>query len=217
MKDKILNYSLVVLSLCALALTTMALRREFFPPKQPSQQITRDSRWREFADGGISNGASGAPVTMVIFSDFQCPFCRQLSPEVRQIKAKYGDAVRVLFHHYPLEQLHPYAREAALASECANAKGKFTEMESTLFLNQAKIGQVSWGWFAGQAGLSDTAWISTCVTAKRFAGRVSRDVALGNSVPVEGTPTIFVNDLRLPGVPNYEALDSLVAQQVRSR
>ena len=211
MREKLLNGALVILSLSAIVVTGIVVRREFFPAATRAAEIAQDPRWRAFARGGISLGEDSAPATIVVFSDFQCPFCRQLSPTIAQLQEKYSDRLRVVFHHFPLEAIHPYAREAALAAECAHERGRFSEMEAALFQNQSKLGTAGWGWFAMQAGIPDSASVNRCVAEARFADRIDADIKMGLTVPIEGTPTVFVNSLRLPGTPTYAIIDSILA------
>lgn len=204
----------MILSLSAITVTGVVIRREFFPTAAVGAKVTDDRRWRTFARGGISLGADSAPATIVVFSDFQCPFCKQLSPAIAQLQEKYSERLRVVFHHFPLEAIHPYAREAALAAECAHEQGRFSEMEAALFQNQSKLGTAGWGWFAMQAGIADSTSVNKCVAEARFAGRLDAEIKLGMTVPVEGTPTVFVNSIRLPGTPSFALLDSIVAVQL---
>ncbi len=215
MRDRILNCALIVLAGTSIVTTTLLVRRELHTVKVPPHEAMTDPRWRQYAAGGIAQGKLEAPITLTVFSDFQCPFCKQLASSVVRLQTKYRDQLRVVYHHFPLSEIHPYAREAALAAECANAKGKFMEMSGALFHNQSKFGLETWSWFARQAGVVDAPWVNRCVADSTFIARLNADIELGNSVPVEGTPTVFLDSLKLSGTPSYEALDRLVSGELK--
>jgi protein-disulfide isomerase len=214
MKERLLNVAIGVLTLTSLTLTGLLIRRELLPKQQSELHFVTDKNWRMYSRDGVSSGETSSPVTLIIFSDYQCPFCKALDPAVSALKRKYHGSLHVVFHHFPLSGIHPYARGAALAAECANSRGKFAELDSVLFLHQEKLGSVSWGWFGMQAGISDTAWLNRCVADSGFVKRVDSDKQLGDLVPVAGTPTIFINELRVDGNLGFAALDSLIAEKL---
>lgn len=215
MQERLLNTALIVLTLSSITIVGLAVHREFAPA--PSAAILAPEShkdWRTFATGGISEGSSVAPVTLTVFSDYQCPYCRSFAGTLAEFKKKHKVSLRVVYHNFPLEGIHPFAHEAALAAECANAEGKFWSMNNVLFNNQDKIGSSTWGWFGAQAGIADTIRLNECVKNEELATRVSADVQLGKRVPVTGTPTVFVNEWKLPGTPNLAALDSIYAAEL---
>ena len=136
-------------------------------------------------------GPGDAWVTVVEFSDFECPFCRGEQPILTDIEAIYGADLRVVFKHFPLTSLHPHAQAAAIAAECAGEQGKFWEMHDLLFTTAlddatllADAQQVP--------GLDVTDW-QACIAAPETANRVAADVALGTSIGIDATPTFVVN------------------------
>jgi protein-disulfide isomerase len=153
-------------------------------------------------------GEENAPVTVIEFSDFQCPFCKALYDDtLSQIKSEYVDTgkVRFAYRHYPLTSIHPNAQKAAEASECANEQGNFWGYHDSLFENQsewenlsADDAQEKFVEFANELGLNG-AQLGECVSSGKFEKAVQDDVAAGNEVSVNGTPATFVNGMLISG------------------
>jgi protein-disulfide isomerase len=144
---------------------------------------------------GASFGAKNAKVTVVEFSDFECPYCTRAADAVTEIKKKYGDKVRVVFRHFPLS-FHKNAHLASQASLFANSKGKFWEFHDLLFKNQKAMGRDSLVTYAKQLGLNVNAF-NKALTGGTYKAAVDADIELGKSVAVQGTPTMFVNGARV--------------------
>ncbi|HEU4382127.1 MAG TPA: DsbA family protein [Anaeromyxobacteraceae bacterium] len=148
-------------------------------------------------------GPSDAWVTIVEFSDFQCPYCGSAAPVLNQVLALYPADARLVYKHFPLRQ-HANARPAANAAECARAQDPapgvhFWAMHDLLFANQAALDAASLAGYAGQiAGLDATAW-QVCFDARQFDSRVQADLDLGASMGVGGTPTFAINGRPLVG------------------
>jgi len=157
---------------------------------------------------GPAFGPENAKVTVVEFSDFQCPYCSRAASAVDEIKKKYGDRVRFVFRQFPLP-MHENARGAAEAALAANAQGKFWEFHDMMFQNQGKLTRESLEEFAKQAGLNVPEF-KKALDSKTFAADVDADVKLGESVAVNGTPTMFINGARVQNPTSFEA----IAQQI---
>jgi len=146
-------------------------------------------------------GNSNAPVTMVEFSDFQCPFCGQFySQTLPQVAQNYINSgkVKLVYKNMPLDNLHPNARAAALAAECANEQGKFWEYHNKLFGGQASwasLGRAdaskTFKQYAADLGL-DTNNFNSCLDSAKYSDKVNKDYQDGTSYGVEGTPTFFI-------------------------
>ncbi len=153
--------------------------------------------------GSPQRGPADAWVTIVEFSDFQCPYCGMVEPTLRQLLALYPADARLVYKHFPLPQ-HAYARSAANAAECARAQGTgpdgyFWEMHDLLFAHQGALDPTSLAGYAGQiAGLDATTW-QTCFDGRQLDARVQADLDLGLSVGVNATPTFAVNGRPLVG------------------
>jgi protein-disulfide isomerase len=158
---------------------------------------------------GPSIGPEDAPITIIEFSDFECPFCGRASPTVKQVLAEYEGKVRLVYRHFPLESIHPNARGAAGASACANEQGKFWEYHDVLFANSRQLSPEKFEVFATQAGLDATAF-NACVADGRFDADVDRDLADARSVGVSGTPSFFINGRMLGGAQPFDAFKRII-------
>jgi protein-disulfide isomerase len=143
-------------------------------------------------------GPAHAPVTLLEYGDFECPFCGQAFWELKRLEQAVGDRVRVVFRHFPLAQAHPHATLAAEAAEAAGAQGKFWEMHDTLFTNQRALERSDLLEYADELGL-DRPRFTRALQEHRFLPKVRRDFMEGVRSGVNGTPTIFINGERWNG------------------
>jgi protein-disulfide isomerase len=149
-------------------------------------------------------GNKGAPVTIVLFSDFQCPYCSKVEPTLKQVLATYGDKVRIAWKHQPLP-FHPNALPAAEAAEAAREQGKFWEMHDALFENQQALSPETYERLAKKIGLNVAAFKAS-VAGGRNKGRISDDQQLASRVGANGTPTMFVNGEKVEGAVPFEMI-----------
>ena len=169
----------------------------------------------EVAATGPSQGPASAPVTIVEFSDFQCPFCARLIPALEQLKAKYGDKVRLVFRQYPLN-FHQFAQKAAEASLCANDQGKFWELHDAMFDNQEALAIEQLKAKAVELGLNAEAF-NACLDTGKHAQVVATDLTEGSAAGVSGTPAMFVNGRFLSGAVPLEQIAELVDDELRRK
>jgi len=159
-------------------------------------------------------GGADAKVTIIEFSDFQCPVCIRAYAEVKKVEAAYGDNIKLVFKHFPLYEIHPYAQKAAEASECAADQGKFFEYHDVLFtartLDVASLKQ-----YAALLGL-DTTQFNDCLDGGLKAAQIEKERNEALSLGVEGTPTFYINNRRYVGYLTFEqmkqAIDSELAK-----
>lgn len=145
-----------------------------------------------------SRGKLTAPVTVVMFSDFQCSACAATHPVLQEAMANYGDKIRFVVRDFPLAQIHENAYNAALAANAAHAQGKFFEYAEILYQNQAKLDQASLVAYAAQIGLNVKQFEADLKSGK-FAPEVEKDIADGKLLGISGTPTVFVNGIKVRG------------------
>lgn len=137
-------------------------------------------------------GPADAPITIVEFSDYQCPFCARSEPLVHQALSAYPTQAKLVFKHLPLVSIHPQAMPAALAAVAAQRQGKFWEMHEKLFANQRELGPEQLKQYAREIGL-DMARFEADLQSDEVKAVVQDDMQLAQRVGVRGTPTIFVN------------------------
>ena len=150
-------------------------------------------------------GADDAKVTIVEFGDFACPFSREAYPSLRTIAAEYASSVRYEWRDFPLTTIHPRAHAAAIAASCAGAQKKFWQMHDKLFLNQHALDAQDLANYAAEIGL-DTTVFAQCVVSGGDSARLSEDLAAGVAAGVRGTPTFFINGVRVEGAIPYAIL-----------
>jgi protein-disulfide isomerase len=166
----------------------------------------------EVAAVGPAKGPESAPVTLVEFSDFQCPFCARVIPTLDQVTAKYGDQVRLVFRQFPLD-IHPQAPKAAEASLCANDQGKFWQMHDAMFQDQKKLAVADLKATAGGLGVDQTAF-DQCLDSGKYAAQVQEDLKAGMLAGVSGTPAVFVNGKMLSGAQPLEAFVTAIDEEL---
>jgi Na+/H+ antiporter NhaA len=162
-------------------------------------------------------GPDDAPVTLVEYGDFECPYCGQAEGVIRELLAAHGDDIRYVWRHLPLNDVHPRAQMAAEASEAAAAQGKFWEIYDTLLAHQDELGPRDLSRHAERIGL-DMERFREALRRRDYAQRVSEDVASADESGVSGTPTFFINGRRHYGVYDIDTLSEAVgAAKVRAR
>ncbi len=159
-------------------------------------------------DGDPVLGDANAPVTVLEFSDFQCPFCKKANDEaLKQVKENYVKTgkVKLVFRDFPLE-IHPEAETAALAAECAHEQGKFWEYHDVLFENQASLSDANYKKWAEELGF-DTEQFNKCYKGLKYLDEVRKDMNDGQSYGVSGTPAFFVNGKLVTGAQPYTVFE----------
>jgi protein-disulfide isomerase len=154
-------------------------------------------------------GPDDAPVTLLEYGDFECPYCGQAEAVIRELLASHGDEVRYVWRHLPLNDVHPTAQLASEAAEAAAAQGRFWEMHDLLLEHPGELGQSDLEAYAGQLGL-DVERMTDELRRREYASRVSEDVASADESGVSGTPTFFVNGRRHYGAYDIATLTETV-------
>jgi protein-disulfide isomerase len=153
-------------------------------------------------------GPKNAPITIVEFSDYECPYCGRAEDTLRQLAVKYPTEVRLAYRDFPLN-FHPRARPSAEASRCALAQGKFWEYHDTLFAHQDQLQNEDLLSFAAQLGM-DTGRFKECLAQGTFAADVQQDVDEGETLGIAGTPAFFINGIALDGAVPLEGFASII-------
>lgn len=154
-------------------------------------------------------GNASAPVTIVEFSDFQCPFCLRAHSTVQGLLAKYDGRVKLAYRDFPLREIHPQAQKAAEASRCAAEQGKFWEYHDLLFANPVKLGEAALKDDARKLSL-DTAQFEFCLDSGKFKPSIEEDLQAGIKAGVNGTPGFFINGIFLNGAQPAEEFEKII-------
>jgi protein-disulfide isomerase len=159
-------------------------------------------------------GPAEAPVTLVEYGDFECPYTRRARPVVRRLGQEFGDRLLFVFRNFPLTRIHPHAQAAAEAAEAAASQGRYWEMHDLLFDNQRHLEDEDLRRYAQQLGL-DPERFERELAQHAHAHRVREDLRGGLKSGVRGTPTFFVNGLRHDGPNDLATLRAAVEEAAR--
>jgi len=180
-------------------------------PSQPSINAA------DLVDDDPSLGRTDAPLTIVEFSDFQCPFCERFhSQTFPLIKQQYIDTgkVRFVYRDFPLG-FHPNAEPAALVAECADEQGKFWEFHDKIFENQETLSDAMYRIWAQELGLN-TEQFNSCLDSGKYRAEVQKDLADGTAAGIGGTPGFFVGEVPISGAQPFSVFQQVIDAQLSS-
>lgn len=190
--DRIVTSVLTVATLVALGLL---VERRFNPPRavDSHSRIERLKNWQTSISAvDVPVADSMGPIKVVVFTDFECPYCARMDSALTHIAAEFPGKISRSIIQYPLD-IHKYANSAASAFECARRQGRGLEMHTELFLGQKRFGQATWSDFAKKSGVPDSAAFAQCQTQDAAAADISAGIAFAAKHGVTGTPTVVVN------------------------
>jgi protein-disulfide isomerase len=174
-------------------------------PELPAQKVD--------VGNAPSRGPVGAPVTVVAFSDFECPFCSRAVPTLKTLEEEYAGKLRVAFKHQPLPN-HPHAKLAAAASLAAHEQGKFWEFHDLLFANQRQLDRASLEGYAKRLGLNE-ARFKAALDSGKYDAQVTADSAQGTSVGASATPTFFINGRPVVGALPIDHFRRIIDEELK--
>ena len=180
-------------------------------PKRPEGPDPKKIHTLNIA-GAQARGPQTAAVTIVEFSDFQCPFCKRVEPTLKQVESTYKDHIRIVWKHLPLE-IHKDAAGAARAAEVAAKQGKFWEYHDLLFADQKKLGLEDLKQHAKALGL-DMARFEADLLNTEDQKRIDADVAEAKALGIQGTPGIFINGRFVAGAQPYEVFETIINEEL---
>lgn len=183
-------------------------------PKAPGSGETASSEiYKVPAGPSAVRGKATAKLTLVVFSDFECPFCKKVSATIDQVMQEYGDELRVVFKHRPLA-FHEHALQAALAAEAAGEQGKFWEMQDRLFKDTQALTQDRLAVLAAELGL-DVSRFRAALEDPRLKQRVKDDGEQAERLGVLGTPTLFINGRKVMGARSFAVLKPILDEELQ--
>lgn len=205
-----------LLVVCALAVTLLIVRREFFASQAPTGTPSDRpiEHWEELLSGGHRIGPVNAKVTIIEFADFECPACKIfVLGTLRPVLAKYPNDVAVEFHHWPLAY-HRFALPAARAADCASEQGQFESLHYLLYEKQDSLGLKSFTDYATEAGVADVAAFDSCLRNRQEFPKIDRGTESALAIDAHGTPAIIVGGNLLGKIPTLGELESLVEREL---
>lgn len=161
-------------------------------------------------------GPANAPVMILEFSDFQCPYCKVAAETIKQVLAAYPDRVKLIYRNFPLTTVHADAQYAAEAAECAGDQGKFWEMSDALFAHQDKLDKNSINNYARNLGL-DAKKFGDCLSSGKFTAKIAADVKSANDYGITGTPSFFVGDQFVGAGATLNDFKALIDEQLKNK
>jgi predicted DsbA family dithiol-disulfide isomerase len=166
--------------------------------------------------GFPSKGVANAPVTIVEFSDFECPYCGGLFPTLKQVEKNYPQQVRIVYRQFPLTNLHPHAQKAAEASLCAAEQNKFWEFHDSMFGNQRELSVADLKQRAVDLKM-DTQAFNQCLDSGRQSAAIQADIQEGARAGVSGTPALFINGRFLSGNQPYSEIKDVIEDELQRK
>src|SRR5215831_2484672 len=170
--------------------------------KTPVRVLLEAPRRKIATADSPAQGPANAPIELIEFSDFQCPYCLRAHPVVKQVLSTYGDKIRFVYRNYPLPN-HPNARPAAEAAQCAAEQGKFWAYHDRLFADQSKLANDDLKRTAAELGMN-AGQFNACFDTHKYQARIEADVRAGNEAGVSGTPAFYINGRMLTGAQPFE-------------
>jgi protein-disulfide isomerase len=214
-----ISLSQTVLNALAISTTVLAVSAATYrvvtvTKNTPPPLVSTLDDWNRLATGAVV-GEQAASVKLVVFSDFQCPFCKVFADSARAVLSRYPNDVQMIFRHRPIPELHPRATLLAQLAVCANQVGRFREMHDQLFSKQDSLNSLSWQFLAESIGVSDTASIGKCMRSDATLKLLEEDRKAADDIGLSGTPVVLVNETMIRGVPPGRMLDSLVRHAIK--
>ncbi|MEO7964232.1 MAG: thioredoxin domain-containing protein [Gemmatimonadaceae bacterium] len=193
------------------------LARRFLSPTPPinsdvAAQVRTVANWKDYGLAGLRVGPRDAKVTIVVFTDYGCRYCKSLALSLQKLVAPDDRSISVVYRNYPLRAI---TFEAALAAECAARAGKLDRMQRVLYARSDSFGLKSWSNYARAADIEDTLAFTQCLREPMITDRIAADVKAGESLFIRGTPAILVNSVLFDGRPSDEELMRTIKSAMR--
>jgi protein-disulfide isomerase len=164
-------------------------------------------------NGAPFKGPEGAPVTIIKFEDFQCPYCKQVQPTFVELFKQYDGKVRLVHKDFPLEAIHPLARQTAEAARCANEQGKFWSYHDKLYASAPKLSAEDLKNYAKEVGLN-VGLFDRCFSTGKYRAIVEKDLSDGVQLGVTATPIFFINGREISGAQPLETFVTMIEEEL---
>lgn len=191
--ERVVNSATMIAALCALVMTGVVVRREFWGSRSQQRESIRPvtpARWQQATTGGHRLGPADAAVVVVEFGDCECPACASFARTIRRIRQAFPEDVALVYRHYPLDY-HPRARPLAVAAVCADKMGRFETFYDTVYASQREAVTWSMAELSRRSGIADTVAFEACTKDALTSQIVENDLTLAKEVEAQGTPTIL--------------------------
>jgi protein-disulfide isomerase len=183
---------------------------------EPASPDVDTKVWKVEVGSSPAKGPKNAPITLVVFSDFQCPFCSRIEPTMAKLEQEYPGKLRFVWKNFPLS-FHQNAKPAAAAAMAAGEQGKFWEMHDKLFANQQSLDRVTFEKHAQDLGLNLAKFKADLDNSSKFDAQIASDMKEGSAVDVSGTPATFVNGRKIGGAYPYDVFKKVVDQELAKK
>jgi len=209
----------VVLIFCGILVTILVVRRELFPDQLSTHPLPErtlpDSLWLSVSNFDTALGSESAPVRMVEYLDYECPFCRQFHSVLDSIRVRYPKQVAIVYRNLPLTY-HPEAYLSAMAAECATQQSKLEIYQNLLFQNLEALSDGTTDRFviAETAQISDMRSFQECMISGQVRQKIDSDTVLAGKLGIHSIPTLFVNGKMYSGAMTFPELDAIVKQEL---
>lgn len=208
-----------MLVICALAMVALVARNQFkggsvAVSEMPADSVVSDARY--YHDQSRRVGGTNAKTEIVVFTDYQCPFCKRLWYALDSLSATDREAIAITVRHFPLDAIHPQARAASAFVECARREDRFRKADSILFAWPDSVERGRWASIASFVGMNSPATVNDCMASDEVATLIDADVAAARRLGATGTPVMLVNDVRVRGARSVEQVRRIVARSRRS-
>lgn len=203
----------MVAALGVIVVAGLLVHREFKthtdPEPRPRPSTVEVEHWDSLQSGGYRVGPNNAPLTLVIFGDYECPSCRLVHNTIEEFRQGHRNDIAIVFQHWPLNH-HRFAYPAARAVECARVQGYFEPMHDILYDTQDSLGLIPFRELATRVGVPDISGFEQCTRSRDTVSIVEQGIRHAQRLNARGTPAVIANGWYLANLPNRSRLDSLV-------
>ncbi len=200
-----------ILVLCAVIVTTLSVHQYLSARQGGAEASKHISGWEHFVKNRPVNiGGDLATLKIIEFSDYQCPYCKALEPNLQALVKKSQNKVAIVRYDFPLKDIHEDAYKAAIASKCAAMQGVYEPFETELF--QTNLATADWTGLARRAKVPDVSQFSICVDTNKSAPLVDADIKAADQIGIKATPTLVINGNVIPGMETEQALNALISE-----